>query len=125
MPQRTSVMWRTIATPVILVVLFLGVLLGLPPWATVIVVTALVLAGAWEWSAFLRPSGIVARVGYVALVAVLLLGAFACLLDTIGLALDHDDLCTMHQSVNKGDDASRVRKHLMPFAKRSIGRDHR
>ena len=71
----TESLRKRIVTAVILVVLFLGVLLGLPAWATVIVVTALVLAGAWEWSAFLRPSGTVARVGYVALVAVLLLGA--------------------------------------------------
>ena len=71
----TESLRKRIITAVILAVLFLGVLLGLPAWATVIVVTALVLAGAWEWSAFLRPSGSVARVGYVALVAALLLGA--------------------------------------------------
>jgi phosphatidate cytidylyltransferase len=71
----TESLRKRIITAVILVVLFLGVLLGLPAWATVVVVTALVLAGAWEWSAFLRPSGVVPRVGYVALVALLLLGA--------------------------------------------------
>jgi phosphatidate cytidylyltransferase len=43
--------------------------------ATVIVVTALVLTGAWEWSAFLRPTVSIARAGYVALIALLLLGA--------------------------------------------------
>ncbi len=71
----TESLRKRIVTALVLVVLFLGVLLFLPPFATVIVVTALVLAGAWEWSAFLRPSGTVARVAYVALVALLLLGA--------------------------------------------------
>lgn len=61
-----------IITAVILAVLFLGVLLWLPPSATVIVVTALVLAGAWEWSAFLRAHLNVARAAYVIVVALLL-----------------------------------------------------
>jgi phosphatidate cytidylyltransferase len=80
----TESLRKRIITAVILVVLLLGVLLGLPPWATVIVVTALVLAGAWEWSAFLRPPSTVARFGYVALVALLLLGARYLAADTDG-----------------------------------------
>ena len=71
----TESLRKRIITAVILAALFLGVLLFLPPFATVIVVTALVLTGAWEWSAFLRPSGTVGRVAYVAFVALLLLGA--------------------------------------------------
>jgi phosphatidate cytidylyltransferase len=71
----TESLRKRIITAVILAVLFLGVLLWLPPVATVIVVTALVLTGAWEWSAFLRPTAGIARVAYVALLAVLLLGA--------------------------------------------------
>lgn len=71
----TESLRKRIITAVILAVLFLAVLLWLPPVATVIVVTALVLAGAWEWSAFLRPSVSIARVAYVAMVALLLLGA--------------------------------------------------
>jgi phosphatidate cytidylyltransferase len=71
----TESLRKRIITAVILAVLFLAVLLWLPPVATVIVVTALVLAGAWEWSAFLRPSVSIARVAYVAMMALLLLGA--------------------------------------------------
>jgi phosphatidate cytidylyltransferase len=71
----TESLRKRIITAVILAVLFLGVLLWLPPVATVIVVTALVLIGAWEWSAFLRPTAGIARVAYVVLLAVLLLGA--------------------------------------------------
>jgi phosphatidate cytidylyltransferase len=68
----TESLRKRIITAVVLAVLFLGVLLFLPSLATVAVVTALVLAGAWEWSAFLRPTATSARVGYVALVALLL-----------------------------------------------------
>ena len=70
----TESLRKRIITALVLAVLFLAVLLWLPPIATVIVVTALVLAGAWEWSAFLRPTLSIARVAYVALLAVLLLG---------------------------------------------------
>jgi phosphatidate cytidylyltransferase len=63
---------KRIITASVLATLLLGVLLWLPPIATVIVVTALVLAGAWEWSAFLRASASVARAAYVVLVALLL-----------------------------------------------------
>jgi phosphatidate cytidylyltransferase len=70
----TESLRKRIITAVVLAVLFLAVLLWLPPIATVIVVTALVLAGAWEWSAFLRPTLSIARVAYVALLALLLLG---------------------------------------------------
>jgi phosphatidate cytidylyltransferase len=62
---------KRIITASVLAALLLGVLLWLPPVATVIVVTALVLAGAWEWSAFLRASA-GARAAYVILVALLL-----------------------------------------------------
>ena len=71
----TESLRKRIITAVVLAALFLAILLWLPPVATVVVVTALVLAGAWEWSAFLRPSATIARVAYVAMVALLLLGA--------------------------------------------------
>jgi phosphatidate cytidylyltransferase len=71
----TESLRKRIITAAILVVVLLGILLWLPPVATVIVVTALVLTGAWEWSAFLRPTVSIARAGYVALIALLLLGA--------------------------------------------------
>ncbi len=68
----TESLRKRIITAVVLAVLFLGVLFWLPAKYTVIVMTALVLAGAWEWSAFLRAHLNVARAGYVVLVAVLL-----------------------------------------------------
>jgi phosphatidate cytidylyltransferase len=72
----TDSLRKRIITAVVLAVLFLAVLLWLPPVATVIVVTALVLAGAWEWSAFLRAHLNVARAAYVVLVALLLPAAW-------------------------------------------------
>jgi phosphatidate cytidylyltransferase len=80
----TESLRKRIVTALVLVVLFLGVLLFLPAAATVIVVTALVLAGAWEWSAFLRPSVGIARFGYVALVALLLPGVWYVTVDPDG-----------------------------------------
>ncbi|MGH8277275.1 MAG: phosphatidate cytidylyltransferase, partial [Steroidobacteraceae bacterium] len=68
----TESLRKRIITAVILAVLFLAILLWLPPVATVIVVTALVIAGAWEWSAFLRTSVGLARAAYVAVVVLLL-----------------------------------------------------
>ncbi len=72
----TESLRKRIITAVVLAVLFLGVLLWLPAIATVIVMTALVLAGAWEWSAFLRAHLNVARAGYVVLVGLLLPAAW-------------------------------------------------
>jgi phosphatidate cytidylyltransferase len=63
---------KRIATASVLAAALLVVLLWLPPVATVIVVTGLVLAGAWEWSAFLRVSSKPARTVYVAVIAALL-----------------------------------------------------
>lgn len=72
----TESLRKRIITALVLAVLFLGVLLCLPPLATVIVVTALVLTGAWEWSAFLRTHRGLARAAYVVLVAALLAGVW-------------------------------------------------
>ncbi len=47
---------QRVITAVVLAVALLVILLWLPPVATVIALTALLLAGAWEWSAFLRLS---------------------------------------------------------------------
>jgi phosphatidate cytidylyltransferase len=68
----TESLRQRIITAVVLAVVFLGVLLYLPSWATIVVVTALVLAGAWEWSAFLRAHQNIARAAYVLVVALLL-----------------------------------------------------
>ena len=45
---------KRVLTAVVLAVALLVVLLVLPPVATVVVITAIVLLGAWEWSAFLQ-----------------------------------------------------------------------
>lgn len=63
---------KRVLTAVVAAAALLGILLWMPPWATVVVITALLLAGAWEWSAFLRLSTATRRLVYVALVAVML-----------------------------------------------------
>ncbi len=63
---------KRIATASVLAAVLLAVVLWLPPAATIVMVTGLVLAGAWEWSAFLRVRTPQARGAYVAVVAVLL-----------------------------------------------------
>ena len=83
----TESLRKRIVTAVIVAVLFLGILFFLPPIATVIVLTALVLAGAWEWSAFLRASRVGARAAYVVLVALLLPAAWSAAVAPEGLHL--------------------------------------
>jgi phosphatidate cytidylyltransferase len=63
---------KRVGTAVVLAAALLAILLWLPSWATVVAVTALLLAGAWEWSAFLKLSSAAQRLPYVALVALLL-----------------------------------------------------
>jgi phosphatidate cytidylyltransferase len=61
-----------ILTAAVLVALLLVVILWLPPIATVVALTAVVLAGAWEWSGFLRAVSAGVRLLYVATVGALL-----------------------------------------------------
>jgi phosphatidate cytidylyltransferase len=63
---------KRVLTAVVLAAALLAILLLLPEWVTVVALTALLLAGAWEWSAFLRLSTAARRLLYVALVALLL-----------------------------------------------------
>jgi phosphatidate cytidylyltransferase len=63
---------KRIVTAVILAVTLLVVLFGLPRVWTVVLLTALLLVGAWEWSAFLRLPAMWMRIAYVALVMLLL-----------------------------------------------------
>jgi phosphatidate cytidylyltransferase len=65
-----------ILTAVVLAALLIAVLLALPAWATVAVMTLMVLAGAWEWSAFLQLPGSLPRIAYVLLVGAALVGAW-------------------------------------------------
>ena len=66
-------MLRTrIITAAILIAVLLVILLRLPPFATLIALTVVVLAGAWEWSAFLRLQHLAGRWVYVAVIGVCL-----------------------------------------------------
>ena len=66
-----------IVTAVVLAAALLAVVLWLPPVATVVALTLLVIAGAWEWSAFVRLRSLRQRLAYVVLVLVLLALAWA------------------------------------------------
>jgi phosphatidate cytidylyltransferase len=73
MPEALS---KRVWTALILVGVLLATLVCLPPWGTVMLLTVLALAGAWEWSGFLPLARATWRVGYVLLVAVLLFAAW-------------------------------------------------
>lgn len=73
-----------VITALVLAAGMLAVVLLLPPAATVIVLTAGVLVGAWEWSAFLRASAKRVRVAYVMAIAVLLALAWRWTADPAG-----------------------------------------
>jgi phosphatidate cytidylyltransferase len=72
----TDALRKRVLTAVVLGAVLLAIVLWLPAGATVGVVTLLVLAGAWEWSAFLLLGTPALRSAYVLLVAALLLGAW-------------------------------------------------
>jgi phosphatidate cytidylyltransferase len=63
---------KRITTAATLIVLLLAVLFWLPAFATVALLTLVVLMGAWEWSAFVKWTDPRARGAFVALVAILL-----------------------------------------------------
>lgn len=63
---------KRVATAAVLLAVLLIVVLWLPPKATVVALTLVVLAGAWEWSAFLKISHVWQRFLYVVVVAALL-----------------------------------------------------
>ena len=65
-------MRQRVITAVIALLLLLLVLFVVPPWAAQVVITAVILAGAWEWSAFLGASGNGVRIAYVSAIGVLL-----------------------------------------------------
>jgi phosphatidate cytidylyltransferase len=65
-----------ILTAVVLGAVALATLLWLPKWVSVAGITALALAGAWEWSAFLLLPGPFWRVAYVLLVGGLMWAAW-------------------------------------------------
>jgi phosphatidate cytidylyltransferase len=63
---------KRIVTAVVLAAILVAIMLLLPPFATYVLLTVLVLAGAWEWSAFLRVDGLVRRTLYVAFLAMMM-----------------------------------------------------
>src|SRR5262249_25207186 len=67
---------KRVATAAVLIALLLVVLFWLPAVATVVLLTGVVLMGAWEWSAFLKLDDPRARSAFVALVAILLPAAW-------------------------------------------------
>jgi phosphatidate cytidylyltransferase len=68
----TEALRKRVVTSVALGVTLLAILLWLPQWVTALVLTVILLAGAWEWSAFLALSSPARRLLYVLLVALLL-----------------------------------------------------
>jgi len=69
------VLRQRVLTAMVLVAVLLGVMLGLPPIATIWLVTVLVLIGAWEWAAFIGNGSAPARAGFTVAVAALLIGS--------------------------------------------------
>jgi phosphatidate cytidylyltransferase len=69
------VLKERVLTAIVLVVVLLGVMLGMPPIATVWLVTVLVLIGAWEWAGFIGRGSPALRVGFTAVVALGLVGS--------------------------------------------------
>ena len=67
---------QRVLTAMVLVAVLLGVMLGLPPIATIWLVTVLILIGAWEWAAFIGNGSAPARAAFTITVAGLLI---ACL----------------------------------------------
>jgi phosphatidate cytidylyltransferase len=63
---------KRISTAAVLAAILVAIVLFLPNWATLAMLTVLVLAGAWEWSAFLRLPGVAIRAAYVALLAAMM-----------------------------------------------------
>lgn len=67
---------QRVLTAVLLVAVLAGVMLGLPPIGTVILLTLLVLVGAWEWAAFLGGGSSASRAVYTGVVALALAASF-------------------------------------------------
>ena len=51
-----------------------------------------------------------------------LLGAFGCLFEAVGLAIDCDDLGMMDEAIDEGGDAGCRGEDLAPFGEWAIGR---
>jgi phosphatidate cytidylyltransferase len=65
-------MKQRVITAVVALLLLIIVLFAVPPFVAQVVITAVILAGAWEWSAFFGASGNGVRIVYVGGIGVLL-----------------------------------------------------
>jgi phosphatidate cytidylyltransferase len=70
------VLKQRVLTAVALVVVLLGVMLGLPPVFTTLLITLLVLVGAWEWAGFIGDGGGAIRAVFTVTVATAIGAAF-------------------------------------------------
>ena len=75
---------QRVLTAVVLVLVLLGVMLGLPPIATVWLITVLILIGAWEWAGFIGNGSPATRGGFTVVVAAALIASFYCYLTLPG-----------------------------------------
>ena len=78
---------QRVLTAVVLLVVLLVVMLGLPSIATDILITLLVLVGAWEWAGFIGGGARPTRVAFTAAVAASIAGAYF-------LSRSHDSFTT-------------------------------
>jgi len=69
------VLKQRVLTAILLVAVLAGVMLGLPPIGTVVLLTLLILVGAWEWAGFLGNGSPAARAAYTGIVALALAAA--------------------------------------------------
>jgi phosphatidate cytidylyltransferase len=67
------VLKQRVLTALAMGVVLLGVMLGLPPIATIWLVTMLMLVGAWEWAAFLGSGSTGARAAFTIAIALALI----------------------------------------------------
>jgi phosphatidate cytidylyltransferase len=70
------VLKERVLTAIVLAAVMLGVMLGLPPVATVWLLTVLVLVGAWEWASFAGLASHGARAVFTMIVALALVACF-------------------------------------------------
>ncbi len=76
-----------IITAVIAVIVVGVILFAIPPRMTELAIALVVLAGAWEWSAFLGQSGYLPRALYVLLVGLLCAVPYVWIPDSVGMVL--------------------------------------
>ncbi len=71
---------QRVITALVLVAVLLGVMIGLPPRATVILLSLIVLVGAWEWAGFIGGGGIGARIAFTLVIGLgMVAGAYFAL----------------------------------------------